>query len=218
MSIIAAKICGIRDPEALEAALAAGAAYIGFVFFPPSPRAVTPIEAAALSEQVGRRAIRVGLIVNATDGDIAAILAETPLDVLQLHGSETPDRTAAVRRRFGLPVIKALAIATAADVTSAANYRDAADILLFDAKPPTRPDALPGGNAESFDWTLLADNPPAGSWMLSGGLTASNVAVAIKRSGAHAVDVSSGVERARGEKDPAMIEAFLKAAQTLPPN
>ena len=218
MSVIAAKICGIRDPEALEAALAAGAAYIGFVFFPPSPRAVTPIEAAALSEQVGRRAIRVGLIVNATDVDIAAILAETPLDVLQLHGSETPDRTAAVRRRFGLPVIKALPIATAADVTSAANYRDAADILLFDAKPPNRPDALPGGNAESFDWTLLADNPPAGSWMLSGGLTASNVALAIKRSGAHAVDVSSGVERARGEKDSAMIEAFLKAAQTLPPN
>lgn len=216
MSVVAAKICGIRDPEALEAALAAGAAYIGFVFFPPSPRAVTPAEAAALSEQVGRRAIRVGLIVNATDVDIATILAETPLDMLQLHGSETPERTAAVRRRFGLPVIKALPIATAADVTSAASYRDAADILLFDAKPPNRPDALPGGNAESFDWTLLADNPPSGEWMLSGGLTASNVAEAIQMSGAHAVDVSSGVERSRGKKDPAMIEAFLKAAQSLP--
>lgn len=213
MNEIASKICGIRDPEALEAALNANAAYIGFVFFSPSPRALTPADAAALSEQVGRRAIRVGLIVNATDVDIAAILAETPLDMLQLHGSETPDRTAAVRGRFGLPVIKALPIATAEDVTGAAEFRDVAEILLFDAKPPNRPDALPGGNAESFDWTLLADNPPDGKWMLSGGLKASNVAKAIQLSGAHAVDVSSGVERARGEKDPAMIEAFLKAVQ-----
>tara|TARA_B110000444_G_C18550591_1_gene460062 strand:- start:21 stop:677 length:657 start_codon:yes stop_codon:yes gene_type:complete len=213
MSLVNTKICGIRDPEALEAALVADAAYIGFVFFPPSPRAVTPTEAAALSEQAGRRAIRVGLIVNATDVDIAAILAEAPLDMLQLHGSETPERTAAVRRRFGLPVIKALPIATAEDVTKATNYRDIADILLFDAQPPNRPDALPGGNAESFDWTLLADNPPVRKWMLSGGLTVSNVAEAIQMSGAHAVDVSSGVERGRGEKDPAMIAAFLKAVQ-----
>jgi len=215
MSKVSAKICGIRDPKGLEAALETGAAYVGFVFFPPSPRALMPAEAAALSEQVGRRAIRVGLIVNATDVDIAAILAETPLDMLQLHGSETPDRTGAIGRRFGLPVIKALPIATAEDVTSAAEFRDAAEILLFDAKPPNRPDALPGGNSESFDWRLLADNPPDGKWMLSGGLKASNVVEAIQMSGAHTVDVSSGVERARGEKDPAMIEAFLKAVQAL---
>jgi phosphoribosylanthranilate isomerase len=209
MSDVAAKICGIRDADALEAALAGRAAYIGFVFYPPSPRAVTPALAAALSEQIGRRAVRVGLIVNATDIDIAAILAETPLDMLQLHGNETPERTAAVRGRFGLPVIKALPVAEPDDVAAASAYRAAADILLFDAKPPNRPDALPGGNAESFDWTLLADNPPDGPWMLSGGLTAANVGDAIKQSGANAVDVSSGVERSRGVKDPAMIKAFL---------
>ena len=214
MSAVSAKICGIREAIALEAALSAGADYIGVVFFPPSPRSVTPVQAAALSEQVGRRALRVGLIVNATDVEIATILSLTPLDMLQLHGVETPERTAAVRRRFELPIIKALPIATAADVLGAAEYRNAADILLFDAKPPNRPDALPGGNAKSFDWTLLADNPPDGEWMLSGGLTAENVGEAIRMSGAEAVDVSSGVERSRGEKDRAMIESFLKATHS----
>lgn len=212
MSSIGVKICGIKEPETLETALSGGAAYIGFVFYPPSPRSVTPVQAAPLSEQAGRRANRVGLIVNASDVDIATILATAPLDMLQLHGGETPERVAAVRRRFGLPVIKALPIGTAADVAAAAEYRDAADILLFDAKPPNRPDALPGGNAASFDWTLLAENPPPGKWMLSGGLTPENIGDAVRLSGAQSVDVSSGVERTRGEKDATLITSFLQAA------
>lgn len=214
MVAIEAKICGIRDAAALDAAIEGRAAYIGFVFYPPSPRAIKPVAAAELSERAGRRLKRVALIVNATDVEIAAILAAVPLDLLQLHGHETPERVAAVRRRFGLPVIKALPISTAEDVVGAASYRDAADILLFDAKPPNTPDALPGGNAISFDWSLLANNPPPGQWMLSGGLTPQNVGAAIAESGAQAVDVSSGVESARGQKDPAMIRAFLQAANT----
>ena len=214
MSVIAAKICGIRDPEALEAALAAGAAYIGFVFFPPSPRAVTPIEAAALSEQVGRRAIRVGLIVNATDVDIAAILAETPLDVLQLHGSETPERVAVIKARTGKRVMKAIKVSDASDFDAAEAYLDVADMLLFDAKPPAEmANALPGGNAVSFDWTLLAGRSWSLPWMLSGGLDPENVAEAIRVSGASAVDVSSGVENAPGVKDAGRIAAFLAAVK-----
>lgn len=216
MADIEAKICGIRDDAALEAAIEGGAAFVGFVFYPPSPRAVTPSVAATLSERAGGRVKRVGLIVNATDIEIATILAKTPLDYLQLHGGETPDRVAVIRARFDLPVIKALPISTAKDVAGAAAYQDIADILLFDAKPPNHPNALPGGNAISFDWSLLADNPSPGRWMLSGGLTQQNVAAAIAQSCARAVDVSSGVERARGEKDPALIRAFLDAVGGSP--
>lgn len=212
MSRIDVKICGIRDAPGLAAALDGGAAYVGFVFFPPSPRAIMPHAAAEFAESTGSRAHRVGLIVNASDQEIADILAATPLDMLQLHGAESPERTADVRARFGLPVIKALPIAGPEDLAATEAYRPVADILLFDAKPPARPDALPGGNALSFDWTLLADSPPTGPWMLSGGLTPDSVAGAIEISGANAVDVSSGVERTRGQKDPDLIRAFLQAA------
>lgn len=212
MARIDVKICGLKDEAGLAAALAGGAAYVGFVFYPPSPRAIAPIAAEPLAAAAAGLAKRVGLIVNASDIEIATILAATPLDILQLHGDETTERTRQIRARFGLPVIKATPIATALDLTAANAWRDCADMLLFDAKPPAKEGALPGGNARAFDWSLLAAAQPVGPWMLSGGLTPENVVEAIHMTGATAVDVSSGVERTRGEKDPARIAAFLKAA------
>ena len=205
------KICGLKDRHALLAALDAGAGYVGLNFYPKTPRFVPPAEAAPLAALAKGRAKRVGLVVDASDDEIADILAAVPLDILQLHGKETPARTAAIRDRFGRPVIKALSVSTAAEIAAADAY-DAADILLFDAKPPKRSDALPGGNAVSFDWTILAD-PPAKPWMLSGGLTAETVASAIRTARPPAVDVSSGVERERGVKDASLIQAFLNAVK-----
>jgi phosphoribosylanthranilate isomerase len=205
------KICGLNDAAGYDAAQQAGADYIGFVFYPPSPRAVTPVQAAALAAR-GGAARRVGLLVDAGDDEIAAILAALPLDVLQLHGAETPARAAQLRRRFGLPVMKALGIAEAADLAQLADYAPVVDMFLLDAKPP--PGAtLPGGNAASFDWALLAGHVVPRPWLLAGGLTPENVAEAIARSGAPGVDVSSGVERARGVKDPQRIRAFIQAAR-----
>ncbi len=205
------KICGLNDAEGYDAAQQAGADYIGFVFYPPSPRAVTPGQAAALAAR-GGPARRVGLLVDASDDEIAGILAAVPLDILQLHGEETPARAAALRQRFGLPVMKALGIAEPADLARLADYAPAVDMFLLDAKPP--PGAtLPGGNAASFDWALLAGQAIPLPWLLAGGLTPDNVADAIAQSGAPGVDVSSGVERARGVKDPARIRAFIQAAR-----
>jgi len=213
MSGIDVKICGIKDEPTLHAALDAGAAYVGFVFYPPSPRGLTPFEASTLCEIAAGGAKRVGLIVDASDAYIAQILGSTTLDMLQLHGAETPERVLEVQRRFGLAVIKAVPIATAEDLARANFYRYAADMLLFDAKPPNRPDALPGGNAETFDWGVLNNKLPDIPWMLSGGLTLENVGEAIAAVAPQAVDVSSGVERSRGVKDPALIRAFIEAAQ-----
>ncbi len=206
------KICGINDPAAMEAAVASGADMVGFVFFPPSPRAVTPDQAAALSDPQPWGALRVGLFVDATDDEIAAALAALPLDILQLHGEETPERAAAVRDRFGKPVMKALGIASAADLDRIAEYAPVVDRFLLDAKaPPGAP--LPGGNAAPFDWTLTAARSVPKPWLLAGGLTPGNVAEALSVSGAPGVDVSSGVERARGVKDPARVAAFVSAAR-----
>jgi phosphoribosylanthranilate isomerase len=149
-------------------------------------------------------------MVNPTDVEIANIITSVPIDIIQLHGHETPERTSEVRRKFGLPVIKATAIATADDLENSKAWSDSADMLLFDAKPPKRPDALPGGNAISFDWSLLAKSRPREPWMLSGGLTPENVAEAIRLTKALAVDVSSGVETKRGIKDPGLIRAFIE--------
>ena len=213
MSDVQTKICGIRDEAALAAAVDGGAAYVGFVFFPPSPRAIEPKAAGLLAASADGRVQRVGLFVDATDVQIAATLADVDLDALQLHGGETPRRARDVKARFGLPVIKALPIAGAEDVAAAAEWRDSADILLFDAKPPNREDALPGGNAETFDWDLLKDASLSGPWMLSGGLTPENVGHAIAQAKPPIVDVSSGVEVRRGEKGPALIRAFLEAVR-----
>ncbi len=205
------KICGLNDAAGYDAAQQAGADYIGFVFYPPSPRAVTPVQAAALAAR-GGAARRVGLLVDAGDDEIATILAAVPLDVLQLHGAETPARAAQLRQRFGLPVMKALGIAEAADLAQLADYAPVVDMFLLDAKPP--PGAtLPGGNAASFDWGLLAGQAISRPWLLAGGLTPDHVAEAIARSGAPGVDVPSGVERARGVKDPQRIHAFIKAVR-----
>jgi phosphoribosylanthranilate isomerase len=213
--VVAAKICGLTSEEAVTAAVDGGAAYIGFVFYPPSPRSVTPQAAAKLCAAVPAGVARVGLFVDADDKAIAAVLDLVPLDILQFHGCESGERVAQARSRFGLRVMKAVAIADVGDVSIAAKYEDAADFLLFDAKPPRRPDALPGGNGLAFDWGLIAGRSWRHPWMLSGGLTAELLPEAVRISGATMVDVSSGVESRPGQKDPAKISAFLAAARTL---
>jgi len=210
------KICGLADAAGVDAAVEAGADMLGFVFYPPSPRAVTPAAAAALSARHPGGPLRVGLFVDADDATLRAALAAVPLDLLQLHGSEPPDRVQEIRRRFGLPVMKAVGIATRSEVAEAiAAFGLACDRLLFDAKPPPEgtPGALPGGNAAAFDWSVLRGASVPVPWLLAGGLTPANVARAIAVSGAPGVDVSSGVERTRGVKDPALIRAFVAAAR-----
>jgi phosphoribosylanthranilate isomerase len=209
--VIRVKICGLADPGGVAAALDAGADGLGFVFFNRSPRAVAPQQAAALSAPAAGRALRVGLFVNATQDDIAAVLAACPLDVLQLHGDETPADVAAVRQRFGLPVIKALGIGERQDLALAVTHALAADALLLDARPPPGADR-PGGHARAFDWGLLAGARFRVPWLLAGGLTPENVADAIAATGAPGVDVSSGVEASPGVKDPAKVAAFVAAA------
>ncbi|MCG7361741.1 phosphoribosylanthranilate isomerase [Roseomonas sp. ACRSG] len=205
------KICGINDAEALDSAARAGAQMVGFVFYPPSPRSVVPAQAAGLAARLPSTIAPVGLFVDASDEAIATVLEEVPLRLLQLHGQESPERCAAIRDRFGLPVMKALGIAEEADLALLDTYAPVVDRFLLDAKPPAGA-SLPGGNAAAFDWTLLAGRAIPRPWLLAGGLTAANVADAIRTSGAPGVDVSSGVERVRGLKDPVLVRAFVKAA------
>lgn len=212
---VAVKICGLNRPEAVAAAVAGGAAFVGFVFYPRSPRAVTPAEAGRLAAGVPAGIVRTGLFVDADDDMIAATLAAAPLDLLQLHGDETPERVAAIRARFGRSVMKVLPIAEEEDVAAADRYLAVVDRLMFDARPPRRPDALPGGNGLAFDWRLLAGRSWPVPWMLAGGLTAATLAEAVRLTGAPAVDVSSGVEDAPGVKSVAKIAAFLAAARAL---
>lgn len=208
------KICGLNAPDAVAAAVDGGARLVGFVFFPASPRAVTPACAGALAAAVPAGIVKVGLVVDADDAALEAIVAGAALDMLQLHGHETPQRVAAVRARFALPVMKAVPIAAEADVAAAHAYEDIADRLMFDARPP-KGATRPGGNALAFDWELLAGRRWALPWILAGGLDAGNVAEAVRTSGAPAVDVSSGVEDAPGVKSPEKIRAFLQVAATL---
>jgi phosphoribosylanthranilate isomerase len=212
---LAAKICGLSTEAAVAAAAAGGAVYLGFVFYPPSSRAVSAGKAAQLCATVPAGIARVGLFVDADDDTIGAVLAEVPIDVLQFHGQESPERVAGARLRFARPVMKAVAIAAPEDVLVAARYEEVADLLLFDAKPPRRPNALPGGNGLAFDWGLIAGRSWRREWMLSGGLTAERLPEAVRISGAKAVDVSSGVENRPGEKDLDKIGAFLAAARAL---
>lgn len=210
------KICGLSTPGAVAAAIDAGADMIGFVFFARSPRKVTPEAAARLAAPARGIARIVALTVDADDATLGAIDAALAPDLHQLHGGETPARAAAIRARFGAPVVKALAVAAREDLAAAAAYAGVVERVLFDAKPP-KDAALPGGNGRAFDWSLLAgreaDHAGAVPWMLSGGLDAANVADAIRATGAEAVDVSSGVERASGVKDEALIRAFVRAAK-----
>lgn len=209
---IEVKICGVNTPEALRLAAEAGADFVGFVYFPPSPRAVTPVQSGALSASLEGGPRRVGLFVDPEDALLEAALGTTALDIIQLHGEETPGRVAEIRARFGVPVMKALGIASEADLAQIAPYAEVADRLLLDAKPP--PDAvLPGGNAAPFEWRLARLARITRPWLLAGGLTPANVAKAIATSGAPGVDVSSGVERARGVKDARLIRDFIASAQ-----
>ncbi len=209
------KICGLTEARHVAVAAEAGAAYIGFVFFAKSPRNVAPETARELARAVPPGVARVGLVVDATDADLEAILAEAPLDMLQLHGRESPARVGEVRARFGLPVMKAVGIREAGDLAMLDEHARVADQLLVDARPP-KGAALPGGNGLAFDWRLIAGRCWATPWMLAGGLTPANVAGAIALTGARQVDVSSGVETAPGMKDEGLIRAFIAAAEGAP--
>ncbi|HZL29831.1 MAG TPA: phosphoribosylanthranilate isomerase [Pseudolabrys sp.] len=206
------KICGLRTPETLDVALESGADQVGFVFFDKSPRHLGLEAARVLGAQVAGRAAKVALTVNANNETLASIVEALKPDMLQLHGSETPERVGVIRSRFGLPVMKALPIATRADLSPIREYANVADRLLFDARAPQRA-TRPGGLGKTFDWTLLAGLTAGVPFMLSGGLDADNVAEAIRITRADGVDVSSGVERAPGEKDLDKIRAFIHAAR-----
>lgn len=215
MSDIRVKICGLRSADDISAAAKAGAAYVGFVFFPKSPRHVEIEQAVELAGLVPFGLCKVALTVNATDDELDAIIAAVPLDMLQLHGKESPERVAYVKERYGLPVMKAIGVADASDLPQIDLYSAVADQLLIDAKPP-KDAALPGGNGLAFDWRLLAGRKYwQRPWMLAGGLTPDNVAEAIRMTGASQVDVSSGVEEEPGRKSPELIRAFVEAATTL---
>ncbi len=209
---IAVKICGLRTPVDVAATAAAGAVYCGFVFFEKSPRNLSLEQAAALAIDAPVGLAKVALTVNADDAFLDALLAQVPLDMLQLHGSESPARVSEVKARYGLPVMKAVGVADAADLVTLDSYLSVADQILVDAKPPRNAE-LPGGNGLSFDWRLIAGRRWPVPWMLAGGLTPENVAEAIRVTGARQVDVSSGVESAPGVKDADKIAQFCHAAQ-----
>ncbi|WP_417700661.1 phosphoribosylanthranilate isomerase [Pseudophaeobacter sp.] len=217
MSAIGVKICGLRSPQDVVAAADAGAAYVGFVFFPKSPRNIPMPQAAALALEVPAGLCKVALTVNADDAALDALTETVALDMLQLHGRESPQRVAEVKARYGLPVMKAIGVADADDLPQIDLYSQVADQLLIDAKPPKDAD-LPGGNGLAFDWRLLAGRKYwQRPWMLAGGLTPDNVAEAIRMTGARQVDVSSGVEAAPGQKDAELIARFTTAALSAPP-
>lgn len=211
---VSVKICGLKTEAAVAAALEAGADYVGFVFYPPSPRSV-PLQTAASLARIARGRVRiVALLVDPDDGLLDEVVGEVEPDFVQLHGKETPERVVAIRARCGRPVMKAISVETRADADRALVYRGAADLFLFDAKAPRRlAGALPGGNGISFDWRVLDGVRGEVRFMLSGGLNAENVAEAIRLTAPEAVDVSSGVEVSPGEKDPRLIRRFIAAAK-----
>lgn len=210
---IKVKICGLTDPADIPAAILAGASYVGFVFFPKSPRHLVLEDAAFMATAVPVGIMKVALTVDADDAMLDALTQQVPLDMLQLHGSETPERVAEVKARYGLPVMKAVGISDADDLPQLETYGRVADQLLVDAKPPKGADR-PGGNALAFDWNLIAGRRWPVPWMLAGGLTPDNAAQAVRLTGARQLDVSSGVESAEGVKDGALMRAFVEAAQS----
>jgi phosphoribosylanthranilate isomerase len=215
MSLIV-KICGLSTRETLDVALDAGADMVGFVFFPPSPRHLSLEAARDLGQAVRNRALKVALTVDADDATLGGIIEALQPDLLQLHGRESPARLRDIKLKFARPVMKALAIETSADLAALAAYRDVADRVLFDARPP-REATRPGGLGAAFDWHILENLDLLMPFMVSGGLNAGNVAEAIRVSGTGGVDVSSGVEREIGRKDPDMIRAFIRAARATDP-
>ncbi|ASP19143.1 N-(5'-phosphoribosyl)anthranilate isomerase [Antarctobacter heliothermus] len=212
MADVRVKICGLTRPEDVDAVAEAGASYAGLVFFPKSPRHVTVAAARDLALRAPVGLAKVGLVVNPSDALLDEIIAQVPLDMIQLHGTEPPERVAEVRARYGLPVMKAVGVAEAADLDKLDVYQRVADQILVDAKPPKGAD-LPGGNGLAFDWRLIAGRRWSRPWMLAGGLTPQNVARAVAMTGVAQVDVSSGVERAPGVKEAALIRGFVSAAK-----
>lgn len=205
-----AKICGLTTPETIRAAIAGGAAYIGFVFYEKSPRNISPARAAELAAEIPDSVVICGVFVNPTDEQLTSTLDHIPLDLIQLHGQESPQRCQEIKNHFKRPVMKAIAVTTAQDITTAKAYENTADILLFDAKPAAgQKNALPGGNGLRFDWHLMTDQQWHIPWMLSGGLDADNLETAAAISGAAIFDVSSGVENHPGEKSIPKINAFM---------
>jgi len=209
------KICGLSEPESLRAAVTGGARYVGFVFYPASPRYVSPAMAAELARLVPTGVRTVGLFVDPDDDFLEHVISQVPFDLIQLHGKETPRRIAEVKATFNIPVMKAIKVGGPEDLNAALEVAEVADRLLFDAKPPAKVSALPGGNGIAFDWTLLAGRTWPRPWMLSGGLNAANAAEAVRVTGAQALDVSSGVEDRPGHKDPTLVRAFLDTVAAL---
>lgn len=207
------KICGLREPVHVAAAADAGATYVGFVFFAKSPRNLSVPDARSLALLVPDGVAKVALTVNATNAELDAITASVPLDMLQLHGSESPERVAEIKARYGLPVMKAVGVAERGDLAQVDLFQTVADQILVDAKPP-KDAVLPGGNGLAFDWTLLLGRVWRRPWMLAGGLTPANVALAVRSTNARQVDVSSGVETSPGVKDEALIRDFIAAARS----
>lgn len=207
------KFCGLRTPADVSAAVEAGAAYVGFVFFPPSPRYLTPEDAAPIAAEVPEGIAKVALVVNADDELLDQITETVPIDMLQLHGKETPERLTEIKQRYGLPVMKAVGVAGPEDLEKLDTYLRVADQVLVDAKPP-KDATLPGGNGLAFDWRLIAGRRWPVPWMLAGGLTEANVAEAMRLTGARQVDVSSGIETAPGIKDSALMQSFAEAVRT----
>ncbi len=204
------KICGLSTAETIAVSVEAGASYIGFNFFPPSPRYVSPEKARELAVEVPPGVAKVGLTVDAADDTLDDIVATVPLDMLQFHGEESPERVAELRARYGLPVMKVVGVAEAEDLEKLESYFHVVDQIMVDAKP-AKDAVLPGGNGVAFDWRLIANRRWPVPWMLAGGLTPENVAQAVALTGARQVDLSSGVESAPGVKDPALIRAFMAA-------
>ncbi len=211
------KICGLTTAEAVAHAAREGADYLGFTFYPRSPRFLELETAARLAAAAPEGPVKVALTVDADDAFLERLTAQVPVDMLQLHGRETPEQVAAMRARFGLPVMKAIGIADAGDLEQIAAYEEVADQLLIDAKPPDDPRFLPGGNALSFDWRLIAGRTWARPWMLAGGLRPETVADAARLTGATQFDVSSGVESAPGVKDLDLITRFIRAVREAEP-
>ncbi len=212
--MVQAKICGLKTPEAVAAALAGQAAFIGFVLFPASPRDISPEEAARLAAPARGRARVAAVMVDPDDGQLDRLMASLRPDLIQLHGRETPSRAAAIAARTGAEVIKVLQVSAAADLDPAADFEPVAAHLMFETRPPK--DAVrPGGHGSAFDWTILKGRRFQRPWLLAGGLDPWNVAEAVGQSDAPLVDVSSGVERGPGVKDPALISAFLEAVRRL---
>jgi phosphoribosylanthranilate isomerase len=212
---VAVKICGLTDPAALAAAVEGGASWLGLVFYPPSPRALSPELAADLAARAPADRTLVGVFVDPDDALLDQVLTRVRLDAVQLHGAESAERVRAIKARTGCTMIKALQVAEPEDLAPVSSYAAVADMILFDARPPKEPGRLPGGNGLAFDWRLLQDLQLARHWLLSGGLSADNLAAAVRLCRPPAVDVSSGVERRPGQKDPAKIRRFLALARTL---